>query len=311
MKLSDFKPKRPQLRRRKGSGGAGPSVKAPKFATDLYADLRDRRLLPLVALLLVAIAAAPFLLGGGEDEEVPATIPPAAGGAVAAAQASFAVVPEKAILRDYRTRLGHREARNPFEQPLAPAQSEAGGEPESTTGGAAGEPAVPVEGEVETGEEGSAQPKTTTNIVVQNKVLGYEIEARTGYVGFVKRRPGIAPTAKLPSPKKPVVVFAGFSKDKKGALFLMSSNVTAYYGKARCVVDKQACQLVELRPGKSATFAYGYGESRYKISLRRIVPVIDTHAVEATVTKKRGRNRGAGRANTTSGRANGGLSATR
>lgn len=303
MKLPDLKLKRPQLSR-KSSSGSKPGVKAPKFATDLYADLRDRRLLPLVALLLVAIAAAPFLLAGGDDEEVQATAPPA-GGAVTAAQASFAVVPEQATLRDYRTRLRHREARDPFEQPLAPEQSEAGGDSESSTEGG-GEPSLPVEGEagVETGEEGSG-PKTTTDIVVQNKVLGYEIEARTGYVGYVKPHGGIAPTAKLPNPKKPVVVFTGFSKDKKGALFLMSSNVTAYYGKARCVVDKQACQLVELRPGKSATFAYGYGESRYQVFVKRIVPVVATHAVAATVTEK------GGRGNRAAPRSNGGLAAAR
>ena len=37
----------------------------PPFLVDLYYDLRDRRLLPLLALVLVAIVAVPFLLGGG------------------------------------------------------------------------------------------------------------------------------------------------------------------------------------------------------------------------------------------------------
>ena len=44
---------------------------------DLYRDLRDRRLLPVVIALAVAIVAVPFLLGGG-SEPVPPTAPAAA-----------------------------------------------------------------------------------------------------------------------------------------------------------------------------------------------------------------------------------------
>ncbi len=43
---------------------------------DLYRDLRDRRLLPVVIALAVAIVAVPFLLGGG-SEPVPPTAPAA------------------------------------------------------------------------------------------------------------------------------------------------------------------------------------------------------------------------------------------
>ena len=45
-----------------------PELKVPPFLIDLYYDLRDRRLLPLVALVVVAIVAVPFLLGGGSEE---------------------------------------------------------------------------------------------------------------------------------------------------------------------------------------------------------------------------------------------------
>ncbi len=45
------------------------NAKVPPFLSDLYYDLHDRRLLPLVGLVLVAIVAVPFLLGGGSDME--------------------------------------------------------------------------------------------------------------------------------------------------------------------------------------------------------------------------------------------------
>ena len=39
-----------------------PKLKAPKFLADIYADLRDRHLLPLVAVLAVAIVVVPIAL---------------------------------------------------------------------------------------------------------------------------------------------------------------------------------------------------------------------------------------------------------
>ncbi len=51
------------MKRPKGPELKMPEPKAPAFLADLYYDLRDRRLLPLLALVVVAIAATPFLLG--------------------------------------------------------------------------------------------------------------------------------------------------------------------------------------------------------------------------------------------------------
>jgi len=42
---------------------------------DLYRDLRDRRLLPVVIALAVAIVAVPFLLGGGGSDPVSPSAP--------------------------------------------------------------------------------------------------------------------------------------------------------------------------------------------------------------------------------------------
>jgi hypothetical protein len=290
MKIPDLKLKKPKLQlKRKPSAGAKPGVKAPKFAADLYGDLRDRRLLPLVALLIVATIATPFLLAKDGPEE-PVAVATGSTLALPASQASFPVAPAAPQLRDYHRRLGHREARNPFEEPPPAPKPSAESESEGSGGGKT--ESTPSESPVVKG--GGSEAKT--KVVVKDKVIGYEIDTRAGFVGFVKPRDGIEPTTKLPSPQKPVIVFIGLSKDKKGALFLMSSNVTAYYGKAHCTLDKQACQVVELRPGKSATFAYGYGEARYKLALKRIVAVVDARKVEATVTGG-GDSRGKGNGN--------------
>ena len=72
---------------------------------DLYRDLRDRRLLPVVIALAVAIVAVPFLLGGGGSDPVPPPVPAAtsqagAGGADPLSPVVLADVPG---LRDYRS----------------------------------------------------------------------------------------------------------------------------------------------------------------------------------------------------------------
>lgn len=95
------------------------SFKAPPFAADLYYDLRDRRLLPLIALVLVAIVAVPFLLGNDSEEVLP---PPQGLGVIeelkaeAADPATLTVVEAKPGLRDYRKRLRGRTPTDPFVQ---------------------------------------------------------------------------------------------------------------------------------------------------------------------------------------------------
>ena len=316
--------------KRSRPAGSKSAVKPPKFLADLYADLRDRRLLPLVALLIVGIIAAPILLGnrGGDDEAAaPGSVPPGA----ETTDSAFTVVPtESGQLRSPGKRLGHRQALNPFRQPGAATAGTEREEVEAIIGGATGStsssggsPAAeisPVESSgveappIETSpieslpeESGSIEPapvesapppaaepaesatttktESNTNVVVQHQVVGYEIDLKTGFPPEkLEEQTEVAPLTKLPDRKHPVLLFVGLSKDKNRALFLMTSQVTAYYGAAHCALDKQACQLVELKPGKSASFSYGYGKSAavYKLFLKKIEPVVKTHEAEAT-----------------------------
>ena len=327
----------PQLTRSRSTGAISsrrsslptPDVKVPKFLADLYADLRDRRLLPLVAVLLVAIVAAPIILGdnGGEEES---TAPPITGTAQAStSDASFSVVPAEPGLRDYRRRLSHREARDPFNQPSSGGSggSNAKSGSESTTatqqggespggeitveGGAGASPSetevtpppvetspvetspAPVEtspAPVETKSSPPVKPtETTRSVVVEKELTGFEIDIHAGFLGHQADQTKIPAMTKLPSPKQPVLVYLGASKDQKGALFLLSSEVTAFYGKGHCTLDKRSCSVLELRPGKSATFVYGLEGDRYKLTLGSIVPILTTHEASSTVTDGHGR----------------------
>ena len=107
-------------RLKKGPELKMPELKVPPFLVDLYWDLRDRRLLPLVALVVVAIVAVPFLLGGGSEELAPPAFcghrDVAAPTREAAEAASLTVVQAKPGLRDYRKRLAGRKPTDPFKQ---------------------------------------------------------------------------------------------------------------------------------------------------------------------------------------------------
>jgi hypothetical protein len=338
-------------------------VKAPKIVTDLYVDLRDRRLLPLVAVLLVAIVAAPILLGNTSESEPEAA--PVVGSPGTQRDASFEVVPAEAGLRDYHKRLGHRQARDPFAQPgggsskseasqegpsatasktasaptagsdgaaegSPPAEESASVSSPEASGGSGGESPgsvnTPGPGETGTGggdeggpggsgggsegsgstggeapaprgeevakeerpakESGASHPPTSasTTTVVEKNVTGYAIAAKTMLVGKDKEANAVTvkEMGKLPDPKQPVAIYLGVSEDKKGALFLLGDTVTAYYGHGRCTLDKQSCTVLELRPGKSATLAFGVEEQRYKITLDAIEPEVETNEVATT-----------------------------
>lgn len=98
-----------------------PELKVPDTLVNLYYDLRDRRLLPLVALLLVAIVAAPLLLsegGGGEADGSPSPVSPAAESASGASVggSKLTVIKVDPGIRNPRKRLAGRRARDPFTQ---------------------------------------------------------------------------------------------------------------------------------------------------------------------------------------------------
>ncbi|MFT3863537.1 MAG: hypothetical protein QM729_04635 [Solirubrobacterales bacterium] len=279
------------LPRRPKALSRGPQIKIPRLVTDLYADLRDRHLLPVVVVLIALIIAAPILLGNSSEKKEPAGATAAVAGAGGeTSDSSFTVVPAARHLRSPQKRLGRRQALNPFRidtEAAAEASeasetgsggsegSESGGEAsggESSSGGSSSSEATE-------GATAGGSTSTETNVTVKVSVVAYVAAIKTGYVpGELTGEREISPMTKLPSAKDPLVLFTGFSEDDKRALFLMTSKVTGYYGEVHCAVDKKACQMVELEPGHAAIFSYGLGkdEKRYKIVLQKIEPVTST-----------------------------------
>lgn len=272
------------------------NAKVPPFFSDLYYDLRDRRLLPLVALILVAIVAMPFLLGGGSEELDPAPQGIAGGAAESTAASDLTVVEAQPGLRDYRKRLARRTPTNPFEQrytgPVggkgipgsesttsSSSTSEDGGtsSPSSTSPSpveTAPEPAPP--SPAPSSDEGDVAPGDLRlfTFAVDVKISS----ARTKANGKKEKsepeiREEVVPPTALPSAKRQVATYMGISPKTRNPLLLVSDDVEAIFGEAKCISGSESCQLLEVELGMPTTFVYEPTGTRFKINVLKVKPV--------------------------------------
>lgn len=252
-----------------------PDFKVPDFLLDIYHDLRERHLLPLVAILLVALVVLPIVLSKSSSSEEEA------GAAIATPSAvtpSSSLVVAKATpgLRAYHRRLSDRTARNPFKQQGSSAAGEGsapeptsveevtiGGEPEEiSTGG--GQPSPSPEGNDEPPSGG------------QLKYYSWTIDVRVTPVSSGKDKPeasvrhNLPEMTMLPSRSVPALTFIGVSKDEKNAVMLVSDKVTGLFGDATCTVGSEACQLIVLEPEIPETVVYGADSRTYRVELLKV-----------------------------------------
>lgn len=266
----------------------GPELKMPKgqvppVLKDLYLDLRDRRLLPLLALVLIAIVAVPLLLS--EDRGKTARPPQAVGAAGKQGSEVAALTVAKATpgLRDYRRRLDRRDPKNPFRQhftapELKGAELSESGTSESsssTSGGGSGEG----RGEGGSATSGGATPPVPLPGNTDGKVrlfvatiklqISRTEEDAEGNIsmGAPAVREEVRPLTPLPGEKAPVVTYLGPNFETGRALLMVSKDVTATFGEAQCVSGTASCELLEVDLGIPEIFEYGANHVRYKINV--------------------------------------------
>jgi hypothetical protein len=274
------------VKRLKGPELKFSELKVPQVLQDLYWDLRDRRLLPLIALVIVAIVAVPFLLGEGEKPVEKVTPPPSANGS-SAREASLTVLPAEPGLREPSKRLAHRSAKNPFKQhftgPIlnegsAPIEEGSSGEASVTgTSGTGGSPPAPesVPVPVPSGS-GSLNPGE-----VQLYSFGIDISiahtevAKDGSkkMGPPEIRKNVERGTPLPGKKAPVLVFLGVDTGLKNALMLVSTEATSLFGDNECAAGTATCQLLTLEPETPEVVEFGENGARYKFELLKVEPI--------------------------------------
>jgi hypothetical protein len=299
----------------------GPELKpgkpeVPDFLVNFYYDLRDRRLLPLVALTLVAIFAVPFLLGN-DSEETPEP-PPDSGPiaalkeAAAAGSSKLTVVEATPGLRDYSKRLRARTPTDPFKQRYtAPVLKDAklneakststtgtaGGEDTTSTSTTTGETALPPSsdtggapagtggGSAGGGGGSSSQPQPNPEAVVYSFAVDVTIVHSSGSEAAGDKqtdepdvRKRILPPTSLPGRQTEVVTYLGLSPTTRKPFFLVSTDVTGVFGEGKCAAGSDRCQLIELELGMPEVFEYGEAGDRYKITATHVQYVATGHS---------------------------------
>jgi hypothetical protein len=258
----------------------GAELKLPPFLRDLYQDLRDRRLLPLVVLLFVAIVAVPILLADPAPKEAAPPVPSPRASQSNAKPAAMAVVRAAPGLRQPSKRLEHRQPTDPFKQQyVSPALSEKSVTVEGGATETGGEEVV--SGDGPGAPDGGApvaagQPDLiffATTVTV--KIVRSETDADGQVVHqepVVRSR--VLPTTTLLGEKAQVVTYMGPSPKTRNPTFLISDQVTAIFGEGKCLAGTERCQVVELELNEPEVFVYGANDVRYRIS------VLDTQIVE-------------------------------
>lgn len=257
-----------------------PDLKVPDFLLDIYYDLRERHLLPLVAILLVALVALPVVLTQGSSSANSAGPESEAIAIPSTVQTSKLVVAKATPgLRDYRRRLARQRAHDPFVQQYANPE---GGEGAAGTGEAeipeegGGESSAPVEPaqppEAPPATEGNGEPPEGGHL----QYYSFAIDTRVVPVSSGKNKPepsvrhNLPEMTMLPSRSVPALTFIGVTKDEKGAVMLVSDKVTGLFGDATCIVGSEACQLIALEPGVPETVVYGADSRTYRIELLKL-----------------------------------------
>jgi hypothetical protein len=165
-------------------------LKVPDFLYDLFYDLKERHLLPVVALLLVAMVAAPIYFKGSSksEPEADATLPTTAtASSVAAGGETLVVAQSEPGLRDYRRRLKEYRALDPFratgggKTTASEVTNSSTGSPEAATPEAS-LPEAPPEATV-VGGETSAPPEISTAPPSTPESSGGPVEAPPASTG--------------------------------------------------------------------------------------------------------------------------------
>lgn len=262
-----------------------PQMKVPDLLVDIFYDLRDRHLLPLTLILVVAIVAVPIALtqsSGSEGSETEAAGETAvATPSSTTSQAGQLVAKSAPGLRDYRRRLRGMHVKDPFKQQYtAPEESTSGsstiesGESSSSTTSGSETSLSETSTQSETESEPASGKGTLTyySYAIDVRVVpgGSRNAATPDGAGKATVRHNLPELTMLPSRETPAVIYMGSTRDGKKALMVVSSNVDAIFGDAKCVLGSQTCEMIAMEPNLPETFVYGGAGRTYKIELLKI-----------------------------------------
>jgi hypothetical protein len=269
------------------------NFESPEILSDLYRDLRDRHLLPVIAVLLALMVLV--VVGLSKSPQHPPVAPAASTGLIKPSSSSVPatqVVLSQPGLRDYKKRLKGDKPVDPFTILPGFGGSASAGSSGTTPGsnsplsdGVTPSNSAPLtpEGQEAAAGSGSSAPAATTPSTPSSgggtstsgepeiKYYSYRAKVRSGQLGEeLKVHDSIGSLATLPSKSVPALSFLGVNLDSgfnaKSAVFLVSSEVSAVSGEGQCSSGGSTCQLLALKPGQHADVVWSDGLT-YRIDL--------------------------------------------
>jgi hypothetical protein len=283
------------------------------FLNSLKADLLDRRLLPILALVGVGLVAALAyaVLGGGSKAT---TTPPVATahvpGGIAVSESKGSPVQSVAETTSGASAQRRGYAHDPFSLLPGAAQAVAASTAATTTRTSSstttsGSPTTTTKSGTSTPAQGESKstatpmpttpPKTTTTV--------YHVSVLFGVLPAVAPPPGVALTpytnlkllTPLPSARQPLIIFRGVTAGGKNAIFTVVGEVILR-GNAVCLPSASQCQEIELKPGQTEQLEYLQPNGQAVNYELRIVSVAAAKASSAAVARMRSGVSQAGRA---------------
>jgi hypothetical protein len=281
-------------------------VRPPAFLSNLYRDLRDRRLLLPAVALLVAVVAVPILVSSSSTSAPPPAAPVANTGKATAAEP--AVVTEQLGVTNYRKRLEQFKSKNPFRAQFtvpkvtnevqrasvsAPATSTTETTTSGTTSGTTSSTSsssgtsLPAEPSLGTSSPAhtSTSPPAPEPPTPTFRLYTYRLHVRVGLPGDLADRPSVRRLTALPSQQKPLVTFLSVSERGGAALFVVSDDVESVTGNGRCAPTHTKCQYLVMQPGDNASMVYTPSGETYKLRLIDIHPAVIANKPPETQNK--------------------------
>lgn len=263
------------------------SVRTPQLLTDLYRDLRDRRLLVPALALAAALIAVPMALSSSATPPptAPATAPAASRPDTETA-AQPAVLTRELGVTAYRKRLERFSGKNPFHQQFtlpevtSKVQQSSLNEPSGVTTSGGGTPSTAQPTSTSSTSPGTTPPASPSSGPSNDaqkpitEVILRRIDVKVGPQGDLVEKTGVKQLKMLPSSTTPVVIFLGTSESGGRAFFLVSSDVTAVSGDGACLATTPTCQFLTLKAGEAASFDYAPDTLTYKLRLLAIRDVV-------------------------------------
>jgi hypothetical protein len=277
---------------------------------DLWLDLRERRLVPVAAVLALALVVAPALLLKGAPAEPVAAVP-STNAAEPPALVTTASLAEPSALDEFA-------AKNPFRplRSLAPATSaasasgssnpfNAGNGPAKTanagSGGGGSAPSGAVGGKAPGSGPSSpnklvppSQLTPTTPAKPRTRKYTYVVDLTLVRGQTAKTFERFGRLGLLPSRREPLVIFLGVDARGNNAAFMVDSSLRAV-GEGRCQPRPDQCSLLYLGPGEEDQLVKQDGTAfTVRLDQIRRVPV-EAAAHDSAVRARRARARaGAG-----------------